>query len=368
MSTLGQALGALALALAVSVGGGGVTAGCAADEGDMASDASDRPVAIGADGYFYLDGVKSIVFGAEEEHHHYTPEELDALVPRLHELGVGFLVLYVQNPQEDFFYERLEAAGLYVAQDLGNVKKRLLSPFAATGGVIGTVPDAALVAANLAQIDELVGRLARFRSILFWWMGGELVEPAFHSASGSAAVRASVHRYAERVRALDPLGRPFTVSHHYLEALADPLLSFVDFGDDTDFTWLTVATHFHLGDFSDLLPVPWLPVARATEPRLVLTPILERAFALNRERPVFFGGWYGQAPLLGPCRPEGQAEGMVEKWAALAGVPHSGGSTYHLSSWGDNDIPHALFVQSGGDWLPTEAGLALGEIIASAAP
>lgn len=325
-----------------------------------------RRVAIGPDGYFYVDGRKTIVFGAEEEHHRYTAAELGSLIPRLREMGVTFLVLYVGNPQDDFFYARLDAAGIFVAQDLGNVKKRMVSPFAATGGVIGTLPDEALVAANLAQIDDVVGRLARFDNILFWWMGGELAEPEFHSAAGRDLTRDSIRRYAQEIRALDPERRPFTVSHHYVEAIEDPALPFVDYSDLTDFTWFTLATHFHAGDFTTAAPaLRWFPVAATSEPSPILGALVRRAYELGHDRPIFLGGWYGQAPLLGPCRSEDQPRLLRDKWDAISGVPHVGGSTYHLSAWDDNAIPHALFEQVDGDWIPTPAGAALGEIIDS---
>ncbi|MHB8872860.1 MAG: hypothetical protein ACYC8T_04170 [Myxococcaceae bacterium] len=287
----------------------------------------------------------------------------DALIPRLKEMGVSFLVVYIGNPQQDFFYERLEAEGLWIAQDLGNVKKKTLSPFPNTGGVIGTVPDEDTVRDNLERIDGLVGRLSRFRNILFWWMGGEFAEPAFHDAEGMRLTRDSVRRYAEAIRARDPLKRPFTVSHHYVEALQDPVLDFVDLSELTDFTWFTVATHFHLGDF-----VPnggWLPVAQSSEAPFALGPLLERASGLNHRRPIFLGGWFAQAPLFGPCSGEAQPALMKEKWKVVSKVPHLGSSTYHLAAWNDNGIPHALLEWTEEGWVQTPAGKALGEIVRS---
>lgn len=327
-------------------------------------DATPPPVAIGADGYFVLNGRRTVVYGLEEEHHVYTEQELDLLVPALRELGVTFLVVYRGNVQQDFFYERFEREGLWVAQELGNVKKRVASPFAGTGGVLGTVPDEETIASNLQHIDELVGRLARHRSILFWWIGGEFAERDFHTPAGEQAVRASVALYADAVRARDPLGRPFTVSHHYVEALEDALLPFIDFSDLTDFTWFTVATHFHSCDFIE--GGGWYPLARASEVPLALEVLLARAWQLNHERPVFFGGWYAQAPLLGACSMEHQAEGMREKWRVLSTVPSMGASAYHLAEWQENGIPHAMLEWRDGALAPTSAGTALREILAAA--
>ncbi len=313
-----------------------------------------RPVEIGSDGFFVLNGQRRVVWGLEEEHHRYTREELEALVPRLKALGVTFLVLYRGNPQEDFFYERLAADDLWVAQELGNVKKPTRQAFAATGGVIGTLPDEATVAENLARIDDHLTRLAKHRNILFWWIGGEFAEPEFHTREGVEAVRASVRLYGEAVRARDPLGRPFTVSHHYVEALESLSMQYVDYADLTDFTWFTLATHFHLGDFVG--GGGWLPVARASEVPLALEPILARAHELNGKRPIFLAGFYAQAPLLGPCTAGEQAAGLREKWRLVSTVPHVGGSVYHLSAWDGNAMPHAIFEQQGRDWNLTSAG------------
>lgn len=322
------------------------------------------PVEIGPDGFFRLEGRRTVLYGLEEEHHRYTRDELEALIPRLKQLGVNFLVLYRNNPQEDFFYQRLGEEGLWVAQELGGVKKITLSPFANTGGNLGTLPDEALVVSNLAWLVPEVTRLSRFRSILFWWLGGEFAEPEFHTQAGAAAVRDSVARYRDAVRAADPLGRPFTVSHHYVEALEDAALSFIDFSDLTDFTWFTVATHFHSGDF--VANGGWWPVARASEVPAVFEPTLQRASALNHRRPVFLAGWFAQAPLWGPCDAGGQGEAMREKWRLLSTVPNLGASTYHLSEWNQNGMPHALLEWKGGDWKPTAAGETLRGILAAA--
>lgn len=356
----------VALGLLVACGGRDEASGLARDTG-VPPDAHStlaRPVAIDAEGYFVLEGRRTAVFGVEEEHHRYTWEELDALIPALKEAGVSFLVLYVGNPQEDFFYQRLEAEGLWVAQDLGNVKKQTLSPFANTGGVIGDVPDPVTVEQNLAQIGRTVGRLSRFRNILFWWMGGEFAEPGFHQGDGPRITRDSIRRYAEAVRALDPLDRPFTVSHHYVEALEGVALPFLDLSDLTDFTWFTVATHFHRGDF--LAGAGWEPVASTTEHPLVLRTLLERAWELNHRRPLFLGGWYGQAPEAGACAATDQQLNLTAKWELVSRVPHSGGSTWHLSSWGENANPHSLFEWDGARLRRTAAGDALREIASEA--
>lgn len=327
-------------------------------------EAAAPPVEIGADGYFVLNGRRTVVYGLEEEHHVYSEQELDVLVPAMRELGVTFLVIYLGNVQEDYFYERFEREGLWVAQELGNVKKRVASPFAGTGGVLGTVPDDETIAGNLENIDAVVGRLARHRSILFWWVGGEFAEREFHTPAGEQAVRASVALYADAVRARDPLGRPFTVSHHYVEALEDVLMPFIDYSDLTDFTWFTVATHFHSCDFME--GSGWWPVARESEVPVALEALLARAWRLNHERPVFFGGWFAQAPLLGACSVDHQPEGMREKWRVLSTVPSIGASAYHLAAWEDNGIPHAMLERRDGDLVPTAAGVALRELLANA--
>lgn len=196
--------------------------------------AGPRPVAIGADGYFYLDGERTIMIGVEEERRVLGDAEIDSLIPRLHEAGVNALVIYLQDVQSDYFYQRTEAAGIWIAQHLGTLKKETGPGFANTGGVIGTIPDEAWYQARLADLEQVVPRLAGHRNILFWWLGGELVEPEFHTARGIAIVREHVRRYRDAVAALDPLRRPFTVSHHVAEAVEDPLLRFVDYSDLTD--------------------------------------------------------------------------------------------------------------------------------------
>lgn len=330
------------------------------DGGEFDGGSGDRPVVIGPHGYFTIDGVRTVVVGVEEERSVLTDAQVDALIPRLREAGVNFVIVYLQNLGSDYFYDELEREGIYVAQHLGTLKRETSGGFSNTGGVIGTVPDEAWLHERLADIEATVPRLARRRNILFWWLGGELVEPEFHTPEGIATVRDHVRRYRDAIQGLDPLDRPFTVSHHYVEAIEDAALPYVDYADLTDFTWFTVATHFHLGDF--VSGGGWWPVAQVSEPSIVLGSVLRHAWELNGERPIFFGGWFGQAPLLGPCNAADQGERVHEKWAAIASVPHVGYSTYHLDEWGDNGIPHALFEWTGSDWIPTPAGRALREI------
>jgi len=332
---------------------------------ERGADGGDAPprVAIDDDGYFLIDGVREIPFGAEEEHRVYDRDDLDRLIPRLHEMGVRFLVVYQGNRQEDYFYEELAAEGIFVAQHLGTLKKETYSPFPSTGGVIGTLPDEPWLQDTLDRIDETVGRLARFDNILFWWLGGELVEPEFHSPEGVAQIRDAVQRCGDRVRALDPRARPFTVSHHFIEVAQERIAQFIDLTDLTDFSWFTVATHFHLGDFGMRgSALEWLPVARETELPLVLDAILARASELNHGRPMFLGGWYANAPLLGPCTAGAQAELLRDKWANLQSASILGSSVYHATEWDDNGIPHALIETRGDSWTLTEAGAALREI------
>lgn len=323
----------------------------------------ERPVTIGADGYFYLDGKRTIVIGAEEERRVLGDAEVDALIPRLREAGVNFLVIYLQDLQTDYFYDRTEAEGIWIAQHLGTLKKETQQGFSNTGGVIGTIPDEAWYQVRLAEIQNVVPRLAVHRNILFWWLGGELVEPEFHSAEGIAVVREHVRRYRDTLRSLDPLHRPFTVSHHFVEVVEDVVIPFVDYADLTDFTWFTVASHFHLGDF---LPAGgWRPVAGLAESSVVMRPILERAIELNRGKPLFLGGWFGRGPLLGPCSAEDQGQRIRETWDTVSSVPYLGFSAYHLDEWDGNGIPHALFTRTDHDWVPTPAGHALREIATS---
>jgi len=321
---------------------------------------------IGPDGYFYLNGekTKTIVVGVEEERRVLSKAQVDELIPRLKDTGINFLVIYFQNLQNDYFYKRMEEKGIWIAQHLGTVKKELQG-FSNTGGVIGTVPDEAWFQARLADVNKAVTRLASRTNILFWWMGGEFVEPDFYTPSGTATIRDHISRYRDAIQALDPMGRPFTVSHHYIEAIENPLAPFIDFSDLTDFTWFTVATHFHLGDF---IPCAgWWPIAQVTEPRFVLNTVLQRAYNLNHQKPIFFGGWYGQAPFWGPCTSDDQGDRMLDKWAAISNVPNIGYSTYHLDEWDGNGIPHALFKWTGNTWVTTAAGNALREIATSVA-
>lgn len=324
---------------------------------------SGKLVEVSPEGYFYLNGKKTIVMGAEEERHIYTEAEIGQMIPRLKQMGVNFLVIYVGNPQQDFFYEKLAAAGIYVAVHLGTLKKETQEGFSNTGGVIGTIPDEEWMQMTLARIQEMVPRLARFNNILFWWLGGEFVEAEFHSADGMAAVRDAVRRTRDAVRALDPKGRPFTVSHHYVEAVEDPLLPFIDYRDLTDFTWFTVATHMHWGDFAE--GGGWWPVLQESEPGLILESILSKAYDLNGKKAVFFGGFFGQAPWWGPCKKEDQYGALKDKWNILKKISHSGGSAYHATEWDGNDIPHRLFERVGDDWIPTPAGRAFQEINAA---
>jgi hypothetical protein len=208
-----------------------------------------------------------------------------------------------------------------------------------------------------------VPRLAAYRNILFWWMGGEFVEPDLHGSLAAGVVRDHVERYRDLIRQKDPLRRPFTVSHHYVEAIEDPALPFTDYADLTDFTWFTVATHFHLGDFTP--GGGWWPVARISEAPVLLKGALDRAVQLNHGKPIFFGGWYGQSPLFGPCAPGDQRQRVLDKWAAISSVPNVGFSTYHLDEWSGNGLPHALFARTPGGWTPTPAGVALREIALS---
>jgi hypothetical protein len=333
------------------------------------------PSQIGSDGYFYLNGEKTIVVGVEEERRVLSPEQVRELLPRLKDTGINFLVIYLQNIQKDYFYQLMEDNGIWIAQHLGTVKKELQG-FSNTGGVIGTVPDEAWFQARLVNVRKAVTHLASHKNILFWWMGGEFVEPDFHTPSGTATIRKHISRYRKAIQEcdpkaiqkcdpMDPMRRPFTVSHHYIEAIENPLAPFIDFSDLTDFTWFTVATHFHLGDF--IPGAGWWPIAQVTEPSFVLNTVLQRAYNLNHQKPIFFGGWYGQAPFWGPCTSEDQGDRVLDKWAAISNVPNIGYSTYHLDEWDGNDIPHALFNWTGNTWVTTAAGNALREIATSVA-
>ncbi len=312
----------------------------------------------------YAMSLESGLIGVEEERNVLGDAEVRRLGPRLDEIGVDFVVVYLQNVQSDAFYEALEAEGIWVAQHLGTLKRETGTGLAGTGGVIGTLPDEAWLRERLADIEEVVPRLAMRRNILFWWLGGEFVEPVFHSPDAVATTRDHVRRYREAIRALDPLERPFTVSHHFLEAVESDILSYIDFSDLTDFTWFTVAGHLHLGDV-----VPgggWWPLARVDDVPGAMTGAVRRASALNHGRRIFLGGLFGQAPAVGPCARDDQAEGVLDAWASIAGVPHMGLSVYHLDEWEQNAIPHALFEWTGADWVATPAGRALGAIAAEA--
>jgi len=323
---------------------------------------ASSPAQIGSDGFFYLNGQKTVVFGAEAERRVYTNREVDQLIPRLQEMGVNALVIYFQNLQSDYFYQQMDSQNIWIAQHLGSVKKRTVA-FSATGGELGTLPDEAWIQTNLTNINTAVTRLAPRNNILFWWMGGEFAEPEFHTTSGRTAVRDSVRRYRDAIAAIDTRSRPYTVSHHYMETIEDPLLPFIDYSDLTDFSWFTVATHFHLKDFVSW--GGWWPVAQITEPAFILDSLLDRAHALAHHKPIFLGGWYGQAPLWGPCAADAQRALMHDKWDAIQHVPHLGGSSYHLDEWDGNAIPHALFHRTSDDWIPTPAGRALQEIIST---
>jgi len=322
---------------------------------------SGLPVEVSPEGFFYLNGIKTLVIGAEEERHVYTSAEIDQLIPRLKDTGIKFLVVYKGDAQQDFFYEKLQGAGIYVAQHLGTLKKETQQSFSGTGGVIGTIPDEAWMQLTLDYINVTVPRLSKFRNILFWWLGGEFVEPEFHTGSGALAVRDAVRRARDAVRALDPLKRPFTVSHHYVEVIEDPLLPFIDYRDLTDFTWFTVATHMHLGDF--LAGGGWWPVLQESEWGPLLQSILSKAYSLNGSKPIFFGGFYGQAPWWGPCRKEDQYGLLRDKWNLLKATPFNGGSVYHATEWNGNGIPHVLYDRTSTGWAPTPAAQAVKEII-----
>lgn len=336
----------------------------AIDAGPPGADSgvADLPVRIGRDGAFVLNGHRTVVIGVEEERNVLGDAAVSRLGPRLAEIGANFVVVYLQNVQDDAFYDALEAEGIWVAQHLGTLKKETGLGFAGTGGVIGTLPDEPWLGERMVDIEDVVPRLAGHRNILFWWLGGEFVEPVFHSPDGIAVTRDHVRRYREAIRALDPLERPFTVSHHFLEAVESDILPYIDFSDLTDFTWFTVAGHLHAGDV-----VPgggWWPLARVDELPGAMTAAVRRASTLDRGRPIFLGGLFGQAPAAGPCARDDQPKRLLDAWDAIAGVPHMGLSAYHLDAWNDNAIPHALLEWTGEDWVVTPAGRALGTIAA----
>jgi hypothetical protein len=327
---------------------------------------------IDADGYFVLNGARTLLLGAEEppvwvafpELRPY-PRIADDFARLCRDAGINLIVFYKWVPWPPAFIERLGQEGIWAGIQVAEAKQPLLS-FGQTGGAIGTLPDAAFESEQMELIRERVSSYASLSNVAFWWIGGEFVEPFFY-LDGGAALRALLGRYVGAIRSLDPDRRPITCSQHLLEALlCGPAMgrACLDLSDVVDFQWYTIATHMHVGDFVPGLPssLNWQPVLNNLEEPLLLSSLLAKIRDTQGGKALYLGSWSTMSPKEGPCRPS--AELTLGQWELLrsAGVPFSGGAFWNLGSHVQpSDFPHGLVELRDGAIAANENMIGLGQ-------
>lgn len=211
---------------------------------------TDPAPAIDDEGDFLVGGKRTHMLGVEEPP--ADEEGFKAAVPLIRNLCADFALFYVtswpyRSPDQ---YEQLEKSGIWIAQQVAEAKM-VENGLPLTGGGMGTFPDEEFTARQMASIEDIVGRLASSDHILFWWIGGELVEPEFHEQGGER-LRELVAALVDAIHKADPLHRPITIQRHILEIGMYPD-NFVDLSDIVDFMWVTIATHAHRGDFEEIM-------------------------------------------------------------------------------------------------------------------
>ena len=339
---------------------------------DTIDDDATPPVFIDDQGYFCLNGKRTILLGAEEPPMWIVFPALqpysgvmDDFVTLCRQSHVNLLVLYKWTPWPHEFLMRLAQEGIWLGIQVAEAKQNLFG-FSQTGGAIGKLPDEEFQQEQLAMIEEKVGAYHDLPNIAFWWIGGEFVEPWFYF-DGGQKLRQVLQRYIDAIHDLDPEGRPITCSQHLLEVFLnhfDPLFHFLDLTDQLDFNWITMATHMHLGDFIPGLSysMNWLPVLRLMEKPEMLTLLLNDAFRLNHEKAIYLGSWSTASPDSGPCLFSAMLTG--QNWENMSTVtPFNGGAYWNLADQiQPSDMPHALMMLNEGMLIGTENldGLAAG--------
>lgn len=210
---------------------------------DLPVEQGREPPYIDGEGYFVLNGARTLLLGAEEPPVWVAFPELqpypgiaDDFARLCRDAGINLIVFYKWVPWPRAFIERLGQEGIWVGVQVAEAKQPLLS-FVRTGGAIGTLPDEAFESEQMELIRERVSHYAPLSNVAFWWIGGEFVEPFFY-ADGGAALKALLARYVGAIRNLDPERRPVTCSQHLLEALlCGPAMgrACLDLGDVVDF-------------------------------------------------------------------------------------------------------------------------------------
>jgi len=304
-------------------------------------------------GFFQTDDRRVLLLGAEEppiwiafEELRPYPEVVDEFIGLCRQSNINLIVLYRYAPWPKEFLQRLADADIWLGIQVAEVKENLFG-FPQTGGAWGTLPSQEFIDEQMESINRMVSTYSYLPNIAFWWLGGEFVEPVFR-ADGGARLREIVQLYASEIRSLDPQNRPITCSRHMLEYWAmNPFggVTPIDLSDITDFTWVTIATHMHLGDFIGNLPeeLVWRPVLDSMEHPDTLRDILQTAWELNGGKPLYLGSWSTKAAGEGPCT--WSYDRTLNQWrTAFNSVPALGGAYWHMGSHTQpSDEPHALF-------------------------
>ncbi len=332
-------------------------------------------VQIDTEGYFVLNGVKTILLGGEEppvwvafpELQPY-PEVVEDFIRLCRDACINLIVLYKWVPWPREFIEQLARAGIWVGIQVAEAKQPLL-PFLQTGGAIGTLPDKVFEQEQFHLIQERVSYYASLPNVAFWWIGGEFIEPVFYS-DGGMCLRALLLRYIEAIRDLDPYARPITCSQHIVEALlCGPGMGrmCLDLTDVIDFSWYTIATHMHLGDFLPGLPssLNWQPILNPMEDPVLLDSLLVKIHRVQQGKAFYLGSWSTMSPSQGPCYPS--SELTRSQWEQIHRVvPFSGGAYWNFGSHlQPSDFPHGLVELKNGVIVPTENMAGLGQAYAA---
>lgn len=320
---------------------------CETDKADRGANGGRRPVIIGDDGYFHINGEPTRILGVE-----FYPTEkaiLQKSIPLIKELGCNFVFFYPngwEDRRDEGHYKLLADNGLMAAQMVSIAKMGDgTGEFAMTGGGVGVLPDEPFILEQLDLIAEMVAAFSVNENVLFWLIGGEFVSDEM-LADGGRALRDVVQRMTDEIRAHDPLGRPVTVAHHIMEAVLFDEDSFVDFSDIVDFTWFTIATHLHDGDLNAESEEPWAPSLAIEEPK-ALAGFVNKAYRLNHGMPIYLASWYTNA-IAPVCAPSYDA--TMEKWNTItSAAPFLGAAFWPFIHWLD-DSPHTLAViEENGD-------------------